>query len=107
MKLIDQTWELFKKEVVLEWRSKYAFNGVLLYHGLKTRIEAASAREMTTTLAALQLRLHTMPSIQAVSADRETWHNQLYGHQNLDIALFDSRSAPLIRTNGYWPNAEP
>ncbi|WP_240975801.1 heavy metal sensor histidine kinase [Paraburkholderia aromaticivorans] len=82
------------------------FNGVLLYHGLKTRIEAASAREMTTTLAALQLRLHTMPSIQAVSADRETWHNQLYGHQNLDIALFDAHSAPLIRTNGYWPNAE-
>ncbi len=31
MKLTDQTWELFKKEVVLEWRSKYAFNGVLLY----------------------------------------------------------------------------
>lgn len=31
MNLIDQTWELFKKEVVLEWRSKYAFNGVLLY----------------------------------------------------------------------------
>jgi heme exporter protein B len=31
MKLIDQTWELFKKEVMLEWRSKYAFNGVLLY----------------------------------------------------------------------------
>jgi heme exporter protein B len=31
MKLIDQTWELLKKEVVLEWRSKYAFNGVLLY----------------------------------------------------------------------------
>lgn len=31
MKLIDQTWYLFKKEVLLEWRSKYAFNGVLLY----------------------------------------------------------------------------
>ena len=31
MKLVDQTWELFKKEIVLEWRSKYAFNGVLLY----------------------------------------------------------------------------
>jgi heme exporter protein B len=31
MKLMDQTWELFKKEVLLEWRSKYAFNGVLLY----------------------------------------------------------------------------
>jgi len=24
-------WDLFKKEIVLEWRSKYAFNGVLLY----------------------------------------------------------------------------
>src|ERR1700691_241193 len=31
MQLINQTWNLFKKEVVLEWRSKYAFNGVLLY----------------------------------------------------------------------------
>jgi heme exporter protein B len=31
MQLINQTWSLFKKEIVLEWRSKYAFNGVLLY----------------------------------------------------------------------------
>src|ERR1700750_895725 len=31
MELFNQTWNLFKKEVLLEWRSKYAFNGVLLY----------------------------------------------------------------------------
>ena len=31
MQLIQQTWNLFKKEILLEWRSKYAFNGVLLY----------------------------------------------------------------------------
>jgi heme exporter protein B len=31
MQLINQTWGLLKKEIVLEWRSKYAFNGVLLY----------------------------------------------------------------------------
>ncbi len=31
MELLHQTWNLFKKEVLLEWRSKYAFNGVLLY----------------------------------------------------------------------------
>jgi len=31
MHLTNQTWHLFKKEVKLEWRSKYAFNGVLLY----------------------------------------------------------------------------
>jgi len=31
MQLINQTWDLFKKEIMLEWRSKYAFNGVLLY----------------------------------------------------------------------------
>ena len=29
--LLNQTWYLFKKEITLEWRSKYAFNGVLLY----------------------------------------------------------------------------
>ncbi|TWR31598.1 ABC transporter permease [Mucilaginibacter pallidiroseus] len=31
MKLAGQTIELLKKEILLEWRSKYAFNGVLLY----------------------------------------------------------------------------
>ncbi len=31
MELYTQTWHLFKKEVLIEWRSKYAFNGVLLY----------------------------------------------------------------------------
>ncbi len=31
MHLLSQTWELFKKEIRLEWRAKYAFNGVLLY----------------------------------------------------------------------------
>ena len=29
--LIQQTKHLLKKEILLEWRSKYAFNGVLLY----------------------------------------------------------------------------
>jgi len=31
MGLFNQTWHLLKKEILLEWRSKYAFNGVLLY----------------------------------------------------------------------------
>lgn len=31
MQLAQQTWSLLKKEILLEWRSKYAFNGVLLY----------------------------------------------------------------------------
>lgn len=31
MQLYSQTVNLLKKEILLEWRSKYAFNGVLLY----------------------------------------------------------------------------
>ncbi|MCR8557087.1 heme exporter protein CcmB [Mucilaginibacter sp. BJC16-A38] len=31
MQLYNQTLTLLKKEILLEWRSKYAFNGVLLY----------------------------------------------------------------------------
>src|ERR1700744_5101599 len=31
MDLVEQTINLLKKEILLEWRSKYAFNGVLLY----------------------------------------------------------------------------
>ena len=29
--IFNQTWNLLKKEILLEWRSIYAFNGVLLY----------------------------------------------------------------------------
>lgn len=31
MRLFTETLHLLKKEIILEWRSKYAFNGVLLY----------------------------------------------------------------------------
>ncbi|AMR33179.1 ABC transporter permease [Mucilaginibacter sp. PAMC 26640] len=31
MRLFNETFNLLKKEIVLEWRSKYAFNGILLY----------------------------------------------------------------------------
>src|ERR1700712_5918154 len=31
MRLVNETYYLLKKEILLEWRSKYAFNGVLLY----------------------------------------------------------------------------
>lgn len=31
MQVLSQTKHLLKKEILLEWRSKYAFNGVLLY----------------------------------------------------------------------------
>ncbi|MFM0505127.1 heavy metal sensor histidine kinase [Paraburkholderia caffeinilytica] len=82
------------------------FNGVLLYRGLKTRLDSTSAREMTATLTALQLDLQTMSGFDAVRAEREIWHDRLHGHQNLDIALFDPRGVPLARTNGFWPNAE-
>jgi heme exporter protein B len=31
MRLFNETYNLLRKEIILEWRSKYAFNGVLLY----------------------------------------------------------------------------
>src|SRR6218665_2545820 len=31
MQLVQQVKHLIKKEIILEWRSKYALNGVLLY----------------------------------------------------------------------------
>ena len=31
MRLFTETYNLLKKEILLEWRSKYAFNGILLY----------------------------------------------------------------------------
>ncbi len=31
MELLNQIWILFKKELILEWRQKYAISGILLY----------------------------------------------------------------------------
>lgn len=31
MELLNQIWTLFKKELILEWRQKYAISGILLY----------------------------------------------------------------------------
>lgn len=82
------------------------FNGLLLYHGLKTRIEATTAREMNTILTSLQLRLQRMSNIGEIGADRATWYTHLHGHQNLNIAMFDARGTVLTQTNGYFPNAD-
>ncbi|WP_144110528.1 heavy metal sensor histidine kinase [Paraburkholderia sp. BCC1886] len=83
-----------------------AFNGVLLYHSLKTRIESTATREMNATLTGLQLDLQTMDGLGAISANQDIWYSLLHGHPNLDIALFDMRGTPLTRTKGYWPNVE-
>jgi two-component system heavy metal sensor histidine kinase CusS len=80
-------------------------SGLLLYQVLRTRLEANSAREMTSILTALQLELQEIPAIADIGANRETWYDRLHGHQSMDVAIFDVDGSPLARTNGYWPNA--
>jgi heme exporter protein B len=60
MKLIDQTWYLLKKEILLEWRSKYAFNGVLLY--------------VVSTVFICYISFHLTPGFEGSSGYKVVWN---------------------------------
>jgi two-component system heavy metal sensor histidine kinase CusS len=58
---------------------------------------------MTVTLSALQVHLTGVQAINDIAAHAETWIDQLHGHQNMDLAMFDAIGNTLISTPGYQP----
>jgi len=60
MKLVDQTWYLLKKEILLEWRSKYAFNGVLLY--------------VVSTVFICYISFHLTPGFEGSDSYKVVWN---------------------------------
>lgn len=78
-----------------------ALSGFLQYQALRKHIEITSEREMTVTLNALQTRLIEVGKSTEIGKNARVWTDQLHGHKNMDLALFDAAGTQLTRTAGY------
>jgi two-component system heavy metal sensor histidine kinase CusS len=78
-----------------------ALSGFLQYQALRKHIEITSEREMTVTLHALQAHLAEVGKATEIGKKAPLWADQLHGHKNMDLALFDAAGMELIRTAGY------
>jgi two-component system heavy metal sensor histidine kinase CusS len=78
-----------------------ALSGFVQYQALRKHIEISSEREMTVTLHALQARLAEVSRVADVRKNVPLWADQLHGHKNMDLALFDAGGTELTRTTGY------
>ena len=82
-----------------------ALSGLALYGTLKNRIESGASQEMSTTLSGLQAHLTAIQTTEEIPQNAETWVDQLHGHQNLDLAIFDAAGNRLLGTPGFVPYA--
>jgi two-component system, OmpR family, heavy metal sensor histidine kinase CusS len=80
-----------------------ALSGFVQYQALRKHIETTSEREMTVTLHALQVHLADVGKSSEIGKNASLWADQLHGHRNMDLALFDAAGAELTRTTGYRP----
>lgn len=78
-----------------------ALSGFLQYQSLRKHIEIMSEREMAVTLHALQTRLAEVDTTAEIGKNARIWTDQLHGHKNMDLALFDAHGTELTRTAGY------
>jgi two-component system heavy metal sensor histidine kinase CusS len=78
-----------------------ALSGFLQYQVLRNRIEFTSSQEMMVTLHALRAHLAELGEAAEIGRNTRIWSDQLHGHKNMDLALFDAKGTQLIRTPGY------
>ncbi|TCW85317.1 two-component sensor histidine kinase [Burkholderia sp. SRS-46] len=89
--------------IVLSTSAVLALSGFALYRALYNRIESSSAQEMAVTMAALQAHLTDLRSADEVPRHAGIWIDQLHGHQNMDLAMYDAAGTLLLATSGYVP----
>ncbi len=78
-----------------------ALSGLMLYETLHKRIDTTSTDEMAVTMAALKMHLGQIRTAADIARDTEIWIDQLHGHPNLDLAMFDATGNRLLSTPGY------
>ncbi|MDI7046603.1 hypothetical protein QMN58_24145, partial [Escherichia coli] len=82
-----------------------ALSGLALYGTLRNRIESGASQEMSVTLSALQAHLTEVQATADIARNAEMWVDQLHGHPNLELAIFDTAGSRLLGTPGFVPYA--
>jgi two-component system heavy metal sensor histidine kinase CusS len=84
--------------IVLSTSAILALGGFALYEALRSRIESASTEQMVSTMSALQMHLTKVQTADDVARNSEMWIDQLHGHQNMDLAIYDMAGNRLLST---------
>ncbi|SKC93440.1 heavy metal sensor kinase [Paraburkholderia hospita] len=82
-----------------------ALSGAALYEALRSRMSMAAGGHMQATLEALQVDLASVRATSHISNHPHIWTDQMDGHQNIDMAIYDMTGNRLVSTSGFQPFA--
>ncbi|RKF50169.1 heavy metal sensor histidine kinase [Paraburkholderia fungorum] len=91
--------------IVLSTSAILALSGFSLYEALRGRIEATSVEQISGTMSSLQVHLSNIETTDDIGRHAEMWIDQLHGHQNMDLAIYDTAGNRLLSTAGFRPYA--
>lgn len=91
--------------IVLSTSVILASSGVALYEALSNRVETTAAEQMAGISAALGAHLAEARTTVDVARNTDIWIDQLHGHPNMDLAIFDAAGTRLVGTPGFRPYA--
>ena len=91
--------------IILSTSVILASSGVALYEALSNRVETTAAEQMAGISAALGAHLAEARTTTDVARNPDIWVDQLHGHPNMDLAIFDAAGTRLVGTPGFRPYA--
>ena len=91
--------------IVLSTSVVLALSGIALYEALRSRIDSASTEQMSGIGEALRAHLSAVRTIAEVTQKQSEWIDQLHGHPNADLAIYDMSGKQLVRTAEFRPAA--
>ncbi|HEM7899063.1 MULTISPECIES: heavy metal sensor histidine kinase [Burkholderia cepacia complex] len=91
--------------IILSTSVILASSGVALYEALSNRVETTAAEQMAGISAALGAHLAEARTTTDVARNPDIWVDQLHGHPNMDLAIFDAAGTRLVATPGFRPYA--
>ncbi|KVZ99415.1 heavy metal sensor histidine kinase [Burkholderia territorii] len=87
--------------IILSTSVILASSGVALYEALSNRIETTAAEQMTGISAALGTHLAEAHSTAEVARNADIYLDQLHGHPNMDLAIYDAAGTRIVGTPGF------
>ncbi|PCE33981.1 heavy metal sensor histidine kinase [Burkholderia ubonensis] len=87
--------------IILSTSVILASSGVALYEALRNRIETSAAEQVGGIVAALRTHLADARTTADVAGNKDVWVDQLHGHPNMALAIYDAAGNRLVGTGGF------
>ncbi|WP_431823351.1 heavy metal sensor histidine kinase [Burkholderia sp. F1] len=87
--------------IILSTSVILASSGVALYEAQRNRIETSAAEQLSGIVAALRTHLADVRTTADVARNTDVWVDQLHGHPNMELAIYDAAGNRLVGTGGF------